>query len=63
MKEGDKVISNGKYADIQHRFGDAVQTVRFVGSLPGNPKPMVWLECGGGCFCADGFKIVKGVGK
>lgn len=63
MKEGDKVKSNGKYADIQRKFGETVQTVKFVGCIPSCKKPMVWLECGGGCFMADGFDVVKGGGK
>lgn len=60
MKEGDKVKSNGKYRDIHAKFGDAIQTVRFVGNIPSCKKPMVWLECGGGCFIADGFDVVGG---
>ena len=59
MKEGDKVKSNGKYPDIQRKFGDTVQTVRCVGSIPSCKKQMVWLECGGGGFMADGFSVVK----
>lgn len=60
MKEGDKVKCNGKYEDLQRRFGDTVQTVIAVGKLPGTDKPLVWLKCGGGCFCADGFTVVEG---
>ena len=59
MKEGDKVKSNGKYRDIHARFGDSVQTVRCVGTIPSCKKPMVWLDCGGGCFMADGFDVVR----
>ena len=63
MKTGDKVKSNGKYADIQRKFGDTVQTVKFVGTIPSCKMPMVWLECGGGCFIADGFDVVEGGAK
>lgn len=63
IKEGDKVRANGKYADIQRRFGDAVHTVVVVGSIPSCKQPMVWLDCGGGCFMADGFDIVARVAK
>ena len=59
FQEGDKVKSNGRYEDIQRRFGDSVQTVLCVGDIPGCKKPMVWLKCGGGCFCADGFDVVR----
>ena len=55
---GDKVRSNGKYADIQRKFGDTVQTVKHVGKIASCPFPMVWLECGGGGFMADGFEVV-----
>ena len=60
MKENDKVRANGRYADIKRRFGDSVQEVKAIGNLPGNPRPLVWLKCGGGCFCADGFDVVEG---
>ena len=60
MQEGDKVRSNGKYRDIQETFGDTVHTVIAVGCIPSCKKPMVWLDCGGGGFMADGFKVVKG---
>ena len=60
MKEGDKVRSNGKYRDIQEKFGDTVHTVVAVGKIPSCKKPIVWLDCGGGGFMADGFKVVKG---
>lgn len=59
MQEGDKVRSNGKYRDIQERFGDSVHTVMAVGEIASCPKPMVWLDCGGGCFMADGFSVVR----
>jgi hypothetical protein len=59
MKEGDKVRSNGKYRDIQAKFGDAVHTVRAIGSIPSCKQKMVWLDCGGGGFLADGFDVVK----
>ena len=59
MREGDKVRSNGKYRDIQAKFGDAVHTVIAVGSIPSCKKQMVWLDCGGGGFLADGFEVVK----
>ena len=59
MKEGDKVRSNGKYRDIQTKLGDAVHTVVAVGSIPSCKKQMVWLDCGGGGFLADGFETVK----
>ncbi len=60
MKAGDKVKSNGKYCDIAEKFGDAIHTVRYVAKIPSCKKPMVWLDCGGGCFCADGFDVVEG---
>lgn len=60
MKIGDKVKSSGKYADIQSRFGDSTQTVRFIANSPVVKKKMVWLECGGGAFMADGFEVVSG---
>jgi hypothetical protein len=60
MKEGDKVKSNGKYADIQRKFGDTVQTVKYVGKIPSCKQDMVWLKGGGGCFMADGFTVVEG---
>lgn len=60
MQEGDKVRSNGKYRDIQAKFGDTVHTVTAVGCIPSCKKPMVWLDCGGGGFMADGFDVVKG---
>ena len=60
MKEGDMVRSNGKYPDIQRKFGNTVHTVRCVGSIPSCGRPMVWLDCGGGGFMADGFEVVKG---
>lgn len=61
IKEGDKVKSNGKYADIQRKFGDTVQTVKYVGKIPSCKQYMVWLVGGGGCFMADGFTIVEAV--
>jgi hypothetical protein len=63
MKPGDKVKSNGRYRDIQAKFGDTVQTVKFVGTIPSCNRPMVWLECGGGGFMADGFSVVEGGAK
>ena len=60
IQPGDKVKSNGRYQDLDAKFGDTVQTVRYVGEIPSCKKPMVWLECGGGCFCADGFTVVEG---
>lgn len=59
IKEGDKVKSNGKYRDIQDRFGDTSHTVVAVGTIPSCKKPMVWLDCGGGGFMADGFSTVE----
>lgn len=58
IQPGDKVKSNGKYEDLDAKFGDTVHTVRYVGEIPSSRKPMIWLECGGGCFCADGFTVV-----
>lgn len=63
MKEGDKVKSNGKYPDIDAKFGDTIQTVLCVGKIPSCKTPMVWLTCGGGCFIADGFDVVEGGAK
>ena len=60
LKEGDRVMSNGKYPDLDAKFGDTIQTVRYVGEIPSCKKPMVWLTCGGGCFMADGFDVVEG---
>lgn len=60
MKEGDKVKSNGKYADVHRKFGDTVQTVKYVGKIPSCKQDMVWLKGGGGCFMADGFTVVEG---
>ena len=61
IRKGDKVRANGKYHDLSKKFGDKVQTVRYVGEIPSCRDPMVWLECGGGCFMADGFDVVEGV--
>ena len=60
IKKGDMVKSNGKYSDIQRRFGDTPQKVKEVGTIASRPLPMLWLECGGGCFMADGFEVVEG---
>ena len=59
MREGDKVRSNGKYPDIDAKFGDEVHRVRAIGTIPSCGKPLVWLDCGGGCFVADGFSVVE----
>lgn len=61
IKEGDKVKSNGKYADIQRKFGDTVQTVKYVGRIASCKQDTVWLVGGGGCFKADGFTVVEAV--
>lgn len=58
IQPGDKVKSNGKYEAIDAKFGDTVHIVRYVGEI--SRRPVIWLECGGGCFCADGFTVVKG---
>ena len=63
MKEGDKVRSNGRYRDIQTKFGDTIHTVRAIDSIPSCNKTIVWLDCGGGGFLADGFEVVKGDGQ
>ena len=63
MQEGDKVRSNGLYRDIQAKFGNTVHTVRAIGSIPSCKQKMVWLDCGGGGFLADGFDVVKGDGQ
>lgn len=60
MKIGDKVKSNGKYADINQKLGDVVLTIRHIGKIPSSEKTMLWLKDVAGCFSADGFEIVKG---
>lgn len=62
MKAGDKVKSSGKYRDIQAKFGDTVQTVKQVGAIPSCNKQMIWLDCGGGAYMADGFTVVEEAG-
>lgn len=59
INEGDKVKSNGRYADIQRKLGDGVHVVKHVGTIASCPFPLVWLDCGGGCFRADGFDVVN----
>ena len=59
IKDGDKVMSNGRYEDIQRKLGNSVHTVVAVGSIPSCDSPLVWLDCGGGGFRADGFTVVK----
>ena len=63
IKPGDKVRSNGRYRDVHAKLGDTVQTVKYVGTIPSYSKQMLWLECGGGGFCADGFDIVFDTAK
>lgn len=58
IHEGDKVRSSGKYRDIHAKFGDTAHTVVAVGKIPSCKKPMIWLDCGGGGFMADGFDVV-----
>lgn len=60
LKVGDKVKSNGKYADINQKLGDVVLTIRHIGKIPSSEKTMLWLKDVAGCFSADGFEIVKG---
>jgi hypothetical protein len=63
IKEGDMVRSNGKYCDVQRKLGDCVHKVIAVGSTPSYPHTLIWLECGGGAYCAEGFAIVEGGSK
>ena len=63
VREGDKVKANGRFPDLLAKFGDTVQTVRYVGTIPSCKRQMVWLECGGGAFMADGFDVVEGGAK
>lgn len=59
MKVGDKVRANDRYFDIKEKFGDKVLTVvAEQHQIPSFPKQMVWLDCGGGGFVADGFDVV-----
>jgi len=58
-KEGDMVKANTKYADIKERFGDTPHKVVAAGSIPSCKQLMVWLDCGGGGFLADGFDVVE----
>lgn len=62
IEVGDKVVSNGRYRDIHERFGNTEHVVKYVGEIPSCREPMVWLDCGGGGFLANGFRVVEKFG-